>query len=224
MPLPWASASRISPPAPTIPRREMTQAQTLCFHGGGPFPRWPVREGSACQARPVLGQCHLGRYRDSLPGGSCNRPRARFGAGPSNQARDQTGGPAALVVAHRASPMGHPAERALHNPSAWQHLEALGSVAPPPDLDHEVPLGGRTHQTADRVQQLAQIRAGRPASLDPGRQKQPDPCPFLIRQVRRITPMLKSHLPLTMPFAPHPTHLGRAVRQNHANQLSSDGH
>ena len=31
MPLPWASASAISPPTPTIRRREMTPAQTLCF-------------------------------------------------------------------------------------------------------------------------------------------------------------------------------------------------
>src|SRR3978361_2055059 len=31
MPLPWASRSAISPPAPTIHRREMTPAQTLCF-------------------------------------------------------------------------------------------------------------------------------------------------------------------------------------------------
>ena len=31
MPLPWVSASAISPPAPTIRRREMTPAQTLCF-------------------------------------------------------------------------------------------------------------------------------------------------------------------------------------------------
>jgi len=30
---------------------------------------------------------------------------------------------AAFVVAHQASPTGHPAERALHDPSAWQHLE-----------------------------------------------------------------------------------------------------
>src|SRR6195952_6132874 len=31
MPLPWASSSAISPPAPMIRRREMTPAQTLCF-------------------------------------------------------------------------------------------------------------------------------------------------------------------------------------------------
>src|SRR6195952_5847703 len=31
MPLPWASRSALSPPAPTIHRREMTPAQTLCF-------------------------------------------------------------------------------------------------------------------------------------------------------------------------------------------------
>ena len=53
---------------------------------------------------------------------------------------------ALLVIAHETSPSGHPSERALHDPSTRDDLEALGRIGSLHDLDGEIQEGGFVHE------------------------------------------------------------------------------
>jgi hypothetical protein len=49
---------------------------------------------------------------------------------------------ALFVVAHEATPAGHPGERALDDPSTRDDFEADGGVGSLDDLDGKIPEGG----------------------------------------------------------------------------------
>lgn len=49
-------------------------------------------------------------------------------------------------AAHEPAPACHPSEGPLNDPTARQHLEALGTVAATDDLDDEVEIGRLVHQ------------------------------------------------------------------------------
>ena len=53
---------------------------------------------------------------------------------------------ALLVIAHETSPSGHPGERALHDPSTRDDLEALGRIGSLHDLDGEIVESGFVHE------------------------------------------------------------------------------
>ena len=53
---------------------------------------------------------------------------------------------ALFVVAHEATPAGHPGERALDGPATRDDFEAHGGVGSLDDLDSEIPEGGFVHE------------------------------------------------------------------------------
>src|SRR5271170_615388 len=53
---------------------------------------------------------------------------------------------ALLVVAHEASPTGHPAEGPFHDPATGQNLEAFLVIGSADDFDDEIEVGGLLHE------------------------------------------------------------------------------
>ena len=95
----------------------------------------------------------------------------------------------------------------------WNRKRRTNRRNPPVDrrprrkvLRQHPPAAGGAGQISDRIQNLAQIRPGRPPALGRARQERLNPRPLLVGQIRRVALglLLKFDHPATRRWGPHP--------------------